>query len=312
VSEAPWAKIWWTWYASRSHLGLSGVALALGAPLMLLGRVAAERHSYAHSDGQSDGQSDGDCDLVWLRDKAGKPITAAQVAGVARFPKADVEVALAELVEADTLVVSADGVYGFPNFWRYQETASAARMRKLRRHTERHSDARSAPHVTTEGRGKREEVREKRGDIREVAAEAAPPGDGSEQVTTQVVAKPRKADEAKGFLRAALKASFRASGDVAPEVSDGVAAKAARRVRELVEAGHAPDIATAAQRLVEAARRSGKAFPWCLLDASPLKGAQPPASRSGRLAQAPGTTASDFDGCEDVEAQIARWVNVGK
>jgi hypothetical protein len=128
---------------------------------------------------------------------------------------------------------------------------------------------------------------------------------------TPLASKPRRADEAKSALKAALKASFRASGDIAPEVSDGVAAKAAKRVRELVDGGHAPDLGDASKRLVEAARRSGKAFPWCLLDASPLRGTQPAVGRPVRLAQAPGTTAADFEDCEDVETQLARWGHGG-
>jgi hypothetical protein len=58
----PWAKVWWTWYTSRSHIGLSGVALALGAPLMLIGRACAKRHSDGHSDGECDAKRDGSCD----------------------------------------------------------------------------------------------------------------------------------------------------------------------------------------------------------------------------------------------------------
>jgi hypothetical protein len=169
MSSAPWAKVWWTWYTSRSHIGLSGVALALGAPLMLICRAAAQRHSDGHSDAQCDGacdtQSDVTRDLVWVRDKAGRPITAAKIAAIARFSVADVESALAELVDAETLVLSADGVYGFPNFWRYQESAAAARTRKYRGHKSRHSDGHSDAQCDGESDGacddKRLEVRGK-------------------------------------------------------------------------------------------------------------------------------------------------------
>jgi hypothetical protein len=83
---------------------------------------------------------------------------------------------------------------------------------------------------------------------------------------------PSKADEAKAALRGALKASFRATGDLAPEVADGTAAKAARRLREFVESGHAPDLATAATRLVDACRRqTAERWPWCLLSVNPTK-----------------------------------------
>lgn len=114
------------------------------------------------------------------------------------------------------------------------------------------------------------------------------------------VKAPRKSDEAKSALRLALKASFQASGDLTPEVSDGVALKASRRVREFVEVGKAPDFDAAARELVAACRRSGKAFPWCLLDVNPFKGGGAALGRS----QPSRGAAADFDNEPDLEEQI--------
>ena len=145
MSEVPWAKIWWDWYASRSHVDLSGVALALGAPLMLICRQSADRHGDGHGDGHSDvtrsvtgSVTSG---VVWALHQSGKPVTAESLAVVVRFPVDAVRAALQELVDAETLVVSDDGVYGFANFWRYQESRSAARTRRYRAREKRHSDA---------------------------------------------------------------------------------------------------------------------------------------------------------------------------
>jgi hypothetical protein len=143
----PWAKVWWTWYTSRSHIGLSGVALALGAPLMLIGRACAKRHSDGHSDGECDGQPDvtrdAENDLVWCRNEDDSAVSPADLAAIVRFDVGAVEAALKELVGRKTLKVSPDGCYGIVNFWKYQESASAARTRKLRDKKKRHSDGHS-------------------------------------------------------------------------------------------------------------------------------------------------------------------------
>lgn len=164
MSAAPWAKIWWNWYASRSHLGLSGVALALGPALMLICKDASQRHRDRHCDASGDAS----CDSVPVVDKAGKPFTAAKLANVVRFSSEQVDLALQELVECETLCVSADGVYTFPNYAKYQEAPSAARTRRYRGKEERHSDAAGdafgdgvGDDKRLEERGKREEREER-------------------------------------------------------------------------------------------------------------------------------------------------------
>lgn len=75
----------------------------------------------------------------------------------------------------------------------------------------------------------------------------------------------RKPDEAVAALQVALKASFEATGDVAPDVSGKPAVSAAKRLREFVRLGHAPDLSNAATRLVEACRAlPSPRWPWCL------------------------------------------------
>lgn len=192
VSEIPWAKLWWSWFVSRSHIGLSGHALALGGPLMLLGRASAERHRDGSRDAESDARvnamrdagRDVKCDvrdLVWLFDGKGRPVTARTLAGIVRFPEADVQAALDELCDAETLCLSLDGVYGFPNFWRYQETAQAARTRKYRDRRKRHSDGHSDSAGDGGGDGAGDDKRkEERGKRKEDKNPLTPLGGGSD------------------------------------------------------------------------------------------------------------------------------------
>jgi hypothetical protein len=301
-AAAPWAKVWWTWYSSRSHVSLGPVALALGAPLMLLGRAYAKRHSDDHGDASCDGASDGSGDLVWLRDKSGKPITAGHIAGITRFSKADVESALGELVEAETLVVSEDGVYGFPNFWRYQESAAAARTRKYRGKSKRHGDGHGDVACDAVGDGscddKRIEDRGKR------SASATQKGvAGSER-------KARAKPAALAALETALVEEFKKLGDSPPAMTNSLATRACRRVRDYADQQNLP-VETSARLLAASYVATGATSAWKLLDV-PMRPRVALASKGTRLSQAPGTTAADFEDCEDVETQIARWGNAGK
>jgi len=124
MKAPPWIKLWWDWYTTRSHIGVSGEALALGPVLMLLCR-AAQRHSDANSDIDRP-------DEAWAVTERNEPVTVKQIAAIARFPTRTTSRALCELVEAGTVSVSTDGAYGFPNFWKWQETSQASRMRKHR------------------------------------------------------------------------------------------------------------------------------------------------------------------------------------
>jgi hypothetical protein len=116
--------------------------------------------------------------------------------------------------------------------------------------------------------------------------------------------KPRKVDEAKAALKQALKENFRASGETAPVITDGNLAKATVRLRDAVKDKLAPDIATAAQQLVTAARKTGGKWPWCLFDAQPYGRANGQTAKHLRVA--PATTGKDFADADDVDVQLER------
>jgi hypothetical protein len=141
----PWSKIWWSWYSSRSHADLSGIALALGSPLMLMCKASTNaRHRDDHSPRDSDAPRDGQpydrSDAVCARQPNGRPVTVTAIARAAHFSASEVEAALQELIDAGTVYVSADGAYGFYKFWTYQESESAGRQRKHRSKDRRDDD----------------------------------------------------------------------------------------------------------------------------------------------------------------------------
>lgn len=137
----------------------------------------------------------------------------------------------------------------------------------------------------------------------ESAADAAAVGAGGDASSSSP--KRRKPDEAKAALQAALLASFRATNDVAPEVPGSVAVRAAKRLREIVDLGHAADLPAAATLLVAACRRSQTSrWPWCLTEVSPTRpGVAPPGARPR---MSPATTHEDFADADPVEVQLER------
>lgn len=119
--------------------------------------------------------------------------------------------------------------------------------------------------------------------------------------TATTVATPRVRDKALDALKAAMTASF----DVPPAITQGNARKVAARLRSAVEAGKASDLSVAALDLVRAAKATERGFPWALFDADPYA-APKPVVRGGRMAPAPGTTAKDFEHCDDIETQMRK------
>jgi hypothetical protein len=99
-----WIKLQPRWYETWSHLELSGLALLLGPLLLVLARQSW--------DGESD--------------TAEIPMGADKIASRARFPVAEIEAALAEIVEAGTLVKHGER-WVFPNFGHYQINKSTKR-----------------------------------------------------------------------------------------------------------------------------------------------------------------------------------------
>lgn len=123
------------------------------------------------------------------------------------------------------------------------------------------------------------------------------------EVAPAVASAPRVRDQALLALKAALKSAF----EVPPAITTGNAKTVAARLRAAVEAGKACDLPQAASDLVKAARASQRPFPWALFDADPYGPAKQPAVvRFGRVAPAPGTTAKDFEDCDDIETQMRR------
>lgn len=110
MSENPWAKIWWDWYASRSHIGLSGVALALGAPLMLLCRENG-----------------------FLSTRCGHPIDVTVLARVTRFQESVVALAFAELIEVGSIREDATGALRLDARWKPSRAPAAMRRGPLPR-----------------------------------------------------------------------------------------------------------------------------------------------------------------------------------
>lgn len=126
----PWAKMWWDWYAQRSHVALSFDALHLGGLLLNLAKASPEQR--------------------WLLDDSGAAMSLRALAMVARMPGAPrvierrMGAALQELADAGTMERSAvDGAWGFTEAaWKSQACASRDRTRAYRgRQKERHGDA---------------------------------------------------------------------------------------------------------------------------------------------------------------------------
>lgn len=124
----PWAKMWWDWYAQRSHVALGFDALHLGGMLLNLAKASPEQR--------------------WLLDDSGAPMALRSLALIARMvgaPRAierRIETALQELADAGTMEKREDGAWGFTEgAWKSQACDSKFRTRAYRgRHKDRHGD----------------------------------------------------------------------------------------------------------------------------------------------------------------------------
>jgi len=173
MASEPWVKVWWDWYASRSHAELSFDAFHLGPYLMSLAKASPE--------------------APWLLSASGAPKTPLQLGRGARMTGSDAEVearmsrALDELLDAQTLVRGPDGVtLGFTESGWAKYQASEGFFRK-RRQRSRSGHASVPDPVTRKSRG---DLRSQRLDTRseeEVAdatsAPAAPQPPAVEQLT---------------------------------------------------------------------------------------------------------------------------------
>ena len=109
----PWCKLFESWYTTRSHLELGGVALNIGPRLMSLANSSRTVRGHIRTD-------------------SGAPLSLAAIARSVRFSEKETEQALRELVACGTLEISDDGCWYFPRFLEWQETRDAERMRRER------------------------------------------------------------------------------------------------------------------------------------------------------------------------------------
>ena len=166
MAPDPWVKVWWSWYASRSHLELSFDALHLGGYLLSLAKASPEPPWVLAPDGSpmspeklvqsahAHGPSPARMEAV-LRDvAASKDLPAelrlrvlevlAENSGAER-----IERALAELVEVGTMVRrDEDGAVGFTRsgWTKYQDQAFGVRQR-VAKHREKQKGGQRHPAV---------------------------------------------------------------------------------------------------------------------------------------------------------------------
>lgn len=177
-----WMKVWHSWWTSRSHDDLDGVALAVGLAAMSVANglwdempCTCEASQGRHRDGHRDAEVTGAVtpserhrDVIWLVTPTGSPKSVESIARLARFGAEETAHALDALVEVGTLERRADGAYGFPHLIEYQESESKRRTAEWRdrqkvsafvgkRHRDGHGDAHVT--VTVTHRGQRSEVR---------------------------------------------------------------------------------------------------------------------------------------------------------
>lgn len=190
----PWAKLWWDWYAQRSHVALSFDALHLGGMLLSLAKASPEQR--------------------WLLDDSGAPMPLRALAMIARMPgppkviERRMGAALRELQDAGTMEQREDGAWGFTApAWRSQECDSKARTQAYRgRHKDRHRDAvgdGSGDGVVTPRSGQSSEIR---GIEEKKKKRSAPaPVTDSVPVTVEVLEDPDAVRRKGHYARLALR-----------------------------------------------------------------------------------------------------------
>jgi hypothetical protein len=123
VAERLYFKLWIGWYTCESHVDLSGDALHIGPVLM---SFCIRRWVPG-------------VDLAYAVNEKGAPVSVAAIARRAKWTSKRTADALGELESVGTCVIRSDGAWGFSKFGRWQESASAAKMRKCRQR-DGHSD----------------------------------------------------------------------------------------------------------------------------------------------------------------------------
>lgn len=118
MAERLYFKLWHLWWTSESHEDLGEDPIAIGPVLMSFCRWEPGR------------------DNGWAVTEKGQPVTCGALARRARWSGRGagerVAAALRELERVGTAELRSDGAWGLPKFGKWQESASAAKMRKAR------------------------------------------------------------------------------------------------------------------------------------------------------------------------------------
>jgi hypothetical protein len=199
MSESkPWIKLWARWYETMSHSDLIAEALHTGPHLL----VIAGKHGR---------REDGSAALVG---PDGAALRIADLARRTRWSTRKMAEIVADLRRVGTLAVEGDA-FVFPKFQRWQESASASRVRRHRAVT-----------VTPKKRTKRED----RGERTEDRPSTPPPTSGLAPVPDSPAEREQHAIE---WLRDRLPSARRPDGCNALYMPDA-------KLRELLRAGAAP------------------------------------------------------------------------
>lgn len=118
MAERLYFKLWHLWWTSESHEDLGEDPISIGPVLMSFCRWDPGR------------------DNGWAVTEKGHPVTCGALARRARWSgrgaSERVAAALRELERVGTAELRSDGAWGLPKFGKWQESASAAKMRKSR------------------------------------------------------------------------------------------------------------------------------------------------------------------------------------
>jgi hypothetical protein len=172
-----WIKLYERWLTSPRHAHLCGTVLGTGALLLLV----AESMGVSDEDGtqwivtpQHDGDLSKTCDQH-----------VSDLAKTCRQRVDNMRKTLRQLVEVSTMVQREDGVYGFPNFLKWQRNPSAERMSKLR--DKRHSD------VTSSGKQKKKQKQKQKQKQKKILYTGHPAGQATPGLCDRAVADDIKA-----------------------------------------------------------------------------------------------------------------------
>lgn len=200
----PWVKVWESWWASRSHAGLDGVALAVGLRCLSLANGTEPDASGAG----------------WLVTPDGRPLSVEVIARESRFSVELATKAVAELIAVGTMARrKEDGALGFPRLAEYQESPSTARVRRHRMKRYSNADGNGPGNASETTRGQRSEIRS---DL-SLSARKRARDDDLEAIEPEVVEEgPGSPSGEPGSRRSDQEASGAPAGNQAPQAPSGL------------------------------------------------------------------------------------------